>query len=223
MKIQSAFDDLGREALQCSGDAKVVAPKTTLSFQPGSSSNPIVAIFACPGRIEKTLGRPAAGTTGKNLCHLCDELRRIGGNDFDCYCKCRMTIANASANALWKSEHGRTIPNDKEIEDNVACLMERIRGKRVVLCFGSSARKACQMIRDKEKTFFTEKKVVEVCHLSSHGLKSVRPSDEDGRMHYDDCQTDSKLKTIGKYLYETLRDGVMYHTFDEFVKICTEG
>ena len=219
--LSSVSDGLGREALHSPGDANAVVPQTTPSFQPGVPNNPVVAIFACPGRVEKLLKRPAAGTTGKNLCHLCDEIRRRGGEDFDCYCKCQMMIVNASSNALWKAEHGRTIPNDQEIKDNIANLIEKIRGKTVVLCFGSSARKACRMIRNQEKTFFVGKKVVEVCHLSSNGLKSVRPSCQDSdRMIYESCPVDSKLMRIAEYLCKVLRDDRNYHEVKEFNNWC---
>lgn len=219
--LSSVSDGLSREALHSPADTNVVAPQMTPSFQPGASNNPIVAIFACPGRIEESLKRPVAGTTGKNLCHLCDEIRRIGGSKFHWYCKCQIMIANASSKALWKRKHGRTIPVAQEIKDNVAGLIEKIREKKVVLCFGSSARKACRMIMAQEKSFFTDKKVVEVCHLSSNGLKSVRPvCQADGEMIYNGRPVESRLRSVAEYLCKVLRDGKRYHDVKEFDNWC---
>lgn len=199
-----------------------------VDFDPGVDSNPIVAIFQNPGSKENEAGHPAAGTTGKNLSILLKMLKEHIDNSSGCVQRDHFTydsttpksgvmVANAHC-GVYTSKDNVPIGFDC---DHVKFVAEKIKDKRLVLCFGLHAESFYKQIIESACSCkpSCDQKVIFCCHLGLQSLNTLIKNDLKGDViaKGDKDATRRRLSVVATYVELCLR-GQRQVRFKDYVK-----
>lgn len=144
-------------------------PCPSVHFEAGKE-NRVAIVFSCPGRHEEAAGRPAAGTTGRNLETLLSLLNQLLRRDD--LSRANVTITNAWPHVEYRTKTGRSEASRKELLE--AKNLERLRQEleeisdMVIFC-GEKARIVSMYLELEHHPTF-----VYIDHLGLRGLCSIR-------------------------------------------------
>ena len=153
----------------------------------------VAVVFSCPGRHEEIAGRPAAGTTGRNLDAILELLcKALNRSDLT---RSNITITNAWPKVEYKAKTGRSEPTPKEARapENIERLQEELEGITdfVIFC-GEAARAVSQRLQLKLKP-----RMVYIRHIGLRGMSLINKDVQGERITAADAQISAGC-SIGK-------------------------
>lgn len=149
--------------------------ETTPAFREGNDTSiKTVILLSAPGKIEATLGRPAAGETGKTLQHMIEKLHKKDPKTFPSNKLDDYTIMNAVEKVHYISKTGQTegTTSDISASENMNRINEILENYDNVVALGDKAQ-----IAIRNSNF--NGKILSSSHPSKQSLNRQYISDKD--------------------------------------------
>jgi hypothetical protein len=143
-------------------------------YQKGKK-NEVAFVFSCPGAVEETANKPAAGRTGTNLQQLLTLLSQKYGETIE-WTREAITITNAWSQVEYRKLTGRTEATVREVltEENITRLEAELRPvKQLIITSGGRAALAVNALKSAGR-INDKVKVLQIRHLGLRALNQIK-------------------------------------------------
>ena len=176
-----------------------------MSFYKQHEHNTTLLLFSCPGQEEKKLGYPCAGTTGKNLAILLEELNRLNPHEFPAKRE-NYYINNAWDQVEYEGSTGRTEAAQSDLlsQRNIDRLKSELSHVEKIICFGDKAKTVIKHLIEIE-TLNPEVPVYYGPHLGFQSINRQVKNDIDGNLLQkgESDNTRKRLAVIAKTILKS--------------------